>query len=230
MTLAPKSTWGDSWWYATEPLETLMWDGKTSTKALRSLIKSLGESHVTLGNAYAENASKKIRESEHDTFGRFWSSMMENARRRSQVHLQCGKFLCEHANGLQDWRYAQSKHKRAVFSKIKTTEGTYERAKQKVEYAKRKYISACKRATRLIQKRDQNSHLTNGTVHSKASLEQDQLRVDQALREVKSEQMQYVVWCSNIKRSNIKRSNINNFTLSCFNHVTSSTKKSLIFV
>ena len=155
---------------------------------------------------------------------------MENARRRSQVHLQCGKFLCEHANGLQDWRYAQSKHKRAVFAKIKTTEGTYERAKQKVEYAKRRYISACKRATRLIQKRDQNSHLTNGTVHSKASLEQDQLRVDQALREVKSEQMQYVVWCSSAKRENVKRSNINNFTLSCFNHVTSSTKKSLIFV
>ena len=78
----------------------------------------------------------------------------------------------------------------APFSKIKTTEGTYERAKQKVEYAKRKYISACKRATRLIQKRDQNLHLTNGTVNSKAVWS----KMDQALREVKSEQMQYVVF------------------------------------
>jgi len=187
----PTSPWSDSWWYATQPLETLMWDAKTSTKSLRLLIKTLGDAHKGLGQSYADNANRKIPVLQTDTFGTFWGSMMENTRRRSQVHLQCGQFLCEHANMLQEWRYAQSKQKRAVFAKIKVTESVYEKAKQKVQSAKRKYVSACNRAKRAIQKRDRNLSQSNGTTHSKASAEQDQLRVDQALREVKSEQMQY---------------------------------------
>ena len=54
----PRVPWSDSWWYATVPLETLMWDAKASTKSLRSLIKSLGDAHKYLGERYSENASK----------------------------------------------------------------------------------------------------------------------------------------------------------------------------
>ena len=60
-----------------------MWDGKTSTKALRSLIKSLGES-TSRWVTRTRRTLRKDSGGEQTTFGRFWSSMMENARRRSQ--------------------------------------------------------------------------------------------------------------------------------------------------
>lgn len=163
----------------------------------RSRSTQIGDSHCALGQSYKEatESIELVQGTNDSSFGILWKTVSDIFRREAAVQETSGLFLRNFSESFTSWRYEQSKRKREIIAETKEIVATYQKAKYRVDTAKKRFGVKCNQCKRALQRR--NRDRAN-------NVDTDEARVKSLLNEVQDAQTEFEAASAHLMRSYLR--------------------------